>query len=204
MAPPDGWLGGYVPRRVVLGRGPEHLVTLGPMEAFPTGVALELTITTRRPVHGPPLMMFGAPDENGMRLGVAYPDGRKWQGGREFPPGPRTEPSAPNVWFSGGGGGGKHYAQRLWLWPLPPEGPVTFALSWRAAGIDETVTVIDGAIFRAAADEAEQLWTPLSAAEEQAIINEHWHRGGHGAPPGTGFRSTQITLGKPDEPPKTD
>ena len=201
MAPPDGWLGGYVPRRIVLGRGPEHLVTLGPMEAFPTGVAVELTITTRRPVHGPPVMMFGAPDANGMRLGVAYPDAGKWQGGQGFPPDQQTPPNAPNVWFNGGGGGGKHYAQRLWLWPLPPEGPVTFALSWCDAGIDETTTVIDGALLRAAAREAEQLWAPLSPEEEQAIIDEHWRSGRHGPPPGTGFRTQRLTFGKPDEPP---
>ena len=147
MGPPDGWLGGFVPERVVLGRGPEHLVTLGPMEAFATGVLLELNVTTRIPVHGPD--MFGMPTEGAMRLGVAYPGGGKWQGAREFPPhvDPNQEPAAPHIQFCGGGGGGNNQRHQLWLWPLPPDGPVTFALTWQDAGIAETTAVVDGATF---------------------------------------------------------
>jgi hypothetical protein len=204
MGPPDGWLGGSVPGRFVLGRGPEHLITLAGIEAFTTGVLFDLVVTTRVPVHRPG--MFGMPSEGGMRFGVSFPDGSKWQGAQLFPPRPdqTPTPTPPNVWFSGGGGGGNQQRHHLWLWPLPPPGPVTFVLSWTDAGIAETSTVLDGAVVRTAADESEQLWDALTREQQHALMTEHFAGGRPGPPPGTGFTSTRLmTLGTRDEPPES-
>jgi hypothetical protein len=178
MAPPEGWLGGFVPMRAVLARTAELAITLGPMEAFPTGVRLGLQIATRQLTRGPgPLIGM---DNGGLRFGVAFADGSKWQGMRFDRPGfSGGSPPRPNVTFNGGGGGDNLYEQWLWLWPLPPPGPVTFAVSWPGGGIDEVTVELDGARFRAAAAEAEQLWEPLSSEEREAAIRERFesHRG---------------------------
>ncbi|MCU1486260.1 MAG: hypothetical protein JWN67_3006 [Actinomycetia bacterium] len=166
MGPPEGWLGGYVPLRVELARAPGTIVLLGPLEAFPTGVRFELQIHSREPSHGPGIGPMG-PLGDDARIGVAYSDGSKWQGHQD-PFDPLRPPKAPNVAFNSGGGGGNHWSHRLWLWPLPPPGPVTFALAAPSIGIAETTTSVEGEVLRAAAAEAEQLWEPLTPEEQQA------------------------------------
>jgi hypothetical protein len=179
MAPPEGWLGGFVPVRIVLARTAELALTLGPMEAFPTGVLLRLQIATRQLTRG--LSPYIGMNDSGMRLGVAFADGSKWQGMRHNRPWPAGgSPPAPSVTFNGGGGGDNEFEQRLWLWPLPPPGPLTFALSWPERGVDEVTVEVDGTLFRAAATEAEQLWQPLTPEEREAATRERFegHVGG--------------------------
>jgi hypothetical protein len=49
---------------------------------------------------------------------------------------------------SGGGGGDEHnWRSSFWVYPLPPEGPVTLVVSW-----------LDGTAIRAAARQAVVLW----------------------------------------------
>lgn len=165
MGPPEGWIGGFVPMRAVLARTGEVAVILGAMEAFPTGVRLELLVLSRQPSHASRYLMD---EQQGVRFGVAFPDGSKWQGGR---PWSRT-PAPPMLMSQGGGGGDHEWQQQYWLWPLPPPGPVTFAVAWPEQGIPEATTQIDGAVFRAAAAEAIQLWQPLTPEEQAAAIRE--------------------------------
>jgi len=162
-------MGGFVPVRPVLARTAEVVVTLEQFEAFPTGVRFELTVVTRRPsrrISGP---LWGGRGE-GIRLGVAFPDGSKWQGMPRSWPGPGETPSPPVLSMGGGGGNDSEYTHGAWLWPLPPAGPVTFALTWPEQHIDEATVQIEGALFRAAAAEAQQLWLPLSPEERAAAL----------------------------------
>jgi hypothetical protein len=173
FGPPEGWLGGFVPVRLVMARTPELLVCLGRGEAFPTGVQLEMQVITRRPTHG---SLSLHDDDNDLRLGVAFDDGRKWQGGRREGAFSDNMPAGPILVPTGGGGSSNEWHQDLWLWPLPPAGPVTFALEWPREGIAETTVVIDGALFRAGADQAEQLWQPPSPEEYEAAIRDATER----------------------------
>ncbi len=167
FGPPEGWLGGFVAVRLVMARTPELLITFGRGEAFPTGVQMEMQVITRRPTRG---SLSLHDDDNDLRLGVAFSDGRKWQGGQRERPWGGSTPPGPILAPTGGGGSSNEWHQDLWLWPLPPAGPVTFALEWPREGIAETTVVIEGALFRAAADQAEQLWQPLSPEEYEAAI----------------------------------
>ena len=177
MAAPEGWLGGFVPVRPVLARTEEVVVTLEQFEAFPTGVQFELTVVTRRPFVAVSAARWGIRGE-GIRLGVAFPDGSKWQGLSHPWPSPFENPPPPVLWMGGGGGGDTEYTQQVWLWPLPPAGPVTFALAWPEQKIDEATVQVDGALFRAGAAEAQQLWPPLTP-EERAAAMERGLGGGH-------------------------
>lgn len=171
MKAPEGWLGGFVPVRLVLARTAALVITVGRFEAFPTGIRCALKVRSRESIRA-----FEALAE-GMQLGVAFPDGSKWQGGSAGWRNPlETPPPAPNVMQMGGGGNESDSQVDLWLWPLPPAGPVTFALSWPARGIAETTAQIDGALLRATAAEAQQLWPPLTAEEREAAMREHLQR----------------------------
>ena len=176
MGPPQGWLGGFVPTRPVLARTGEVAVLLDALQAFPTGVSFQLLVLSRQlgEVDRP---LFHS--DSDLRFGVAFPDGSKWQGlARGFSP--SKAPPGPSVMFLGGGGSDHEYQQHLWLWPLPPAGPVTFALTWPAMSIVEATVQIDGAVFQAAAAEAQQLWQPLSPEEEAAAIRERFDRASGG------------------------
>lgn len=170
MAAPEGWLGGFVPVRPVLARTEEVVVTLEQFEAFPTGVRFELTVVTRRPSGGFSAAFSGRRG-GGIRLGVAFPDGSKWQGlSHPWPSLFESPPPPPVLWMGGGGGGDTEYTQQVWLWPLPPAGPVTFALAWPEQKIDEATVQVDGGLFRAGAAEAQQLWSPLTPEERVAAM----------------------------------
>ncbi|MCU1379300.1 MAG: hypothetical protein JWN29_2283 [Acidimicrobiales bacterium] len=199
MGPPDGWLGGIVSTRVVLTRGPERLITLGPMTAYPTGVDLVLTHCSRSPIAGPLGDLH--PGGSSARFGVAYADGSKWQsaGGHPLQQLDRAAPAGPLLLPRGGGGGGGRYRQELWLWPLPPPGPVTFAFAWPEEGVPESTVEVEGSLFQDAAARAEQLWEPLSPEEHQAIMQEHLRSGRFGPPPGTGYMTTTLSAHRPDD-----
>jgi hypothetical protein len=164
--PPEGWLGGFVPVRPVLARTEEVVVTLEQVEAFPTGVQFELTVVTRRPGGGISAALQDRSD-GGIRLSVAFPDGSK--GLSHTWPSPFENPPPPVLWMGGGGGSDTEYTAQVWLWPLPPAGPVTFALAWPDQKIDEATVQVDGALFRAGAAEAQQLWPPLTPEERAAM-----------------------------------
>lgn len=59
---------------------------------------------------------------------------------------------------AGGHGGGRHSRQELWIWPLPPPGPVAFVCEWPRYGIPETRVEVEGAVIRDAAGRAEEIW----------------------------------------------
>jgi hypothetical protein len=58
----------------------------------------------------------------------------------------------------GGGGGDKDWHQNCGVWPLPPEGPVTFVCEWLDAGISESRIEVEGEILIGAAARARQVW----------------------------------------------
>jgi hypothetical protein len=205
MGPPEGWLGGFVPGQLVLAKTSDLVVSLGPMKAFPTGVEIAMTITSREP-RGGPMMGFGGlgwPDDGGPLIGIGLSDGSKWQSGRSpLLPFSVEEPAAPYVHFHGGGGGGTTYRMELWLWPLPPEGPVTFAFAWSAKKIEEITAVVDGEAFRTAAGQAEKLWEPLTP-EEQRAAHEQLIRQSGQRPAGASGTMT-LRAASPPSPDRPD
>jgi hypothetical protein len=58
----------------------------------------------------------------------------------------------------GGQGGEREWQQDLWIWPLPPTGPLTFAIEWRTRQIPLTTHEVDADIIREAAERAQALF----------------------------------------------
>jgi hypothetical protein len=163
VAPPTGTLPGVLALELVLAQTDKVAVCLTRVAAYPTGFAFDvLTMAAPGQRDGQLLdpMMFGPnrhmrrgepemPPEL-LRLGVQFADGAKATNTSGFYH--DTEPPAGPVMNSGGGGGGGTWNQSEWVWPLPPQGAVTFVCEWPAAGIPLTRHELDArAILDAAA-----------------------------------------------------
>lgn len=100
-----------------------------------------------------------------LRFGVVLADGEKlladaspFFGGID----PMVEPEGHTLSRrqQGGGGGGSTYssADQLWLWPLPPAGPIELVLQWPALSIDETHVTLDASTVTELAARARSYW----------------------------------------------
>lgn len=98
------------------------------------------------------------PPDDLLRFGLLYPDGSKWTNMSGFFPQLDQEPATPVVIGRGGGGGGSSWDMAYWLWPLPPDGPLTFFAEWPALKVKESSASVDGRALRQAAAEAEVVW----------------------------------------------
>jgi len=86
---------------------------------------------------------------------------------------------------NGGGGSSRTWDGNFWVHPLPPDGPVTFVVSWAEHGVAEARAELDGAAIGTAAARAVTLWPEEPDSE-----------------PGDGYawRSQVVTKGEPDAP----
>ncbi|WP_231861401.1 hypothetical protein [Frankia alni] len=116
------------------------------------------TVTTRLGESGGPLL-------------TALPDGTAAEEpvARNFPlpapPGVRRGILPGSVAGFVGSRAEQTHRLRYWLWPLPPDGPLTFVAEFLARGLPESRVVVDGAVIRAAADRAVDLWPPAGLPE---------------------------------------
>ena len=145
MGPLPGWVGGWVPWHVELVRKAYAYAALTDVTAFPTGVEFTLDIRFRLgtvfarhdPLRGPtPLFDFGRSD--GPQFGIGFADGRKANiiGDIRLALAQR-EPDRPVLFPRGGSGSGDEHRMGVWLWPLPPAGPLTVVLGWASRGLGE-------------------------------------------------------------------
>ena len=101
-----------------------------------------------------------------LRFGLVLGDGEKVLGdGSPFFGGhdPMSAPTGHSLSRRNGGASGSSHSymstERLWLWPLPPEGPIEFVMQWPALGIDERRVVLDGSAMRTLAARVQRFWT---------------------------------------------
>lgn len=113
--------------------------------------------------HGP---LGTAPQPAGrLRFGLVLGDGEKVLS-EGFPFFRSADPSAERGVHTlvrnsnGASGGGQTYvsSDRLWLHPLPPDGPIEFVLQWPALGVDERRVVLDGSAMRSSASRVQRFW----------------------------------------------
>jgi hypothetical protein len=156
-AAPQTVVPGAVGLRVMLVQTPDVAVWLHDFAATLDGVAFQLTAARRDVVEDTD--PFHTPHRTRLRFGVAFADGRK--AGHDFLWGADLKGDAATeiaLTSPGGGGGSTRWTEDKWLWPLPPDGPVTFAVQWPEVGIAETTVEIDAAPLREAAAQAIELW----------------------------------------------
>lgn len=190
----DEVIPGSVPGELMLIRTGQVAVAIGSVRAYPNG--FEFTAHVRvhirdedEPGWHDPFDRHGRrgrqPPDDVLRLGVLYADGRRGAttGGHWWPD-EDADPEHLVLQHGGSGGNARRWDGDFWVYPLPPDGPVTFVATWPEYGVAETQAELDGAAIRAAAGRAVILWP-----EEPEIE------------PGSGssWRSGRITGYHPDE-----
>lgn len=161
--PPPDWLGGWVPWHVELARTDDHYVAVMGAVVYPTGATITIACRSRiwsgksgdgvasRSVHERPGPFGGV----GGKLGVAFADGQKVALLETMS---ARDDTQPGLVVRSGGGSTEEWAVDLWLWPLPPPGPLTIAMSWTERGISEREVLLDASELMNAAEKAERLW----------------------------------------------
>ncbi|SMH27922.1 hypothetical protein SAMN06295885_0072 [Rathayibacter oskolensis] len=171
-APPENEVPALFPLSEVLAVAEDVAIIATGVRVYSTGVEFSIERRMRRGgmseeewqlaqmgFHG----HHGVGSPGRMRYGLGLSDGqhlvldRSWGGEQE----PR-DGSRHVLTMTGGSGGGSdrfHTSEEgLWLWPLPPEGPLELVVQWPDRGVPESRTVIDATSLRALAAEAAPIW----------------------------------------------
>jgi hypothetical protein len=173
---PESELGEALPLRAVLASDVGVAVALVSCVAFSTGFEFGIAVRSKAdidshemgfgppPPHGPP------PTGRELVIGLEFADGRKatahnhpsaqvmsfYAGARE---GREPElPVGPILMPRGGGGGGRNWDFRYWVWPLPPEGTLAFTCEWPGRGLSKSRYEVDAAEIRRAGGASKRLW----------------------------------------------
>lgn len=173
---PDFELGVAVPARRVLVSNPDIAVALIDCVAYSTGFKFSLVVRTKAELN-PRAMGFSptpysdVPAEEQLQFGVRFADGREDRcvfgmhnpGAREYfqaiQEGREPEiPKGPVIGPRGGGGGGRRWDFSYWVWPLPPDGPVTITLEWPRHWDGAVTSEVDGTAIHKAGESSERLW----------------------------------------------
>ncbi len=159
FGPPSGTLPAIVPLDLVLARTDRVAVCVTSVAAYPAGFELEIVAMSGADTYEvDPLLFGGRPGGGGssgtLRIGVQFADGSKatnvagFHGGSDPPPGPVMHPG-------GGSGGGGNWRQTMWIWPLPPAGPLVLACEWPDYDVPLTRHEIDAQAIIDAAQRAQ-------------------------------------------------
>ena len=168
--PPESEIGVGVPVSQVIHSSQDLVVALTDLTAYSNGFAFRIAVRSRTSMDA---RFFGfGPHRTTdvITLEVRLADGRAGRGGTGAPGdevmeyyhqasegGEPAVPAGPIVGTSGGGGGGKRWDFQWWVWPLPPDGPVTVTLGWHAKQITAAVE-IDGTAIRQAGNSSKDVW----------------------------------------------
>jgi hypothetical protein len=171
LSAPEDELGVALPAQQVLSTGVETVVLLTGCVAFTTGFQLGVGIRRK---HAPPPMTDPRdrpkPPEMSLDVSVRFADGRGTKRSpddrelssyyRAFAAGYDPPlPPGPVMGSSGGTGGLSSWDLRYWIWPLPPDGPVTITCEWPAGGVPDGSAELDGSAIRRAGESSQRLWT---------------------------------------------
>ena len=171
--PPGNVLGAVFGSRVLIAHGEQAAVSLENILVFRTGVSFTLVATLAASEHdwrdwGGMMALHGRTfgkdrpptriDPELLRFGVRYSDGGRATNVWTDMPGFAGASGGPVLVSGGGSAGGKQAQSGYWLTPLPPKGPVVFAVEWPAKGIAFTKAELDASAFSDAAEAALELW----------------------------------------------
>jgi hypothetical protein len=158
---PAGMVPGVVPVALLVARTDTHAVLVDGLLAYPTGFDFDLAVRRRpgRPRQHRHREPFRGVD---LHLEVGFADGRTaGNHPRHWPrPSGNQLPDPPLLYQSTSGPDGGH----VWLWGLPPPGPLTFSCEWPAEQVPPSQAVLDAGLVLAAAARAQTLWPTKASA----------------------------------------
>jgi hypothetical protein len=177
LRPPEDVVPAVVPLGLDVGTNDEVAMAITHLTVYPTGFGFGFTALTK---DDPGVVCAdefefarGAKEDPvGLQfhLGIEFADGRRadsrthWisinrpamPNRMHFPSDPLTEIS---LRAGGAGAHDRRYSGSAWVWPLPPDGPLTFWVGWPAAGLPSRPTVNDGLMVLDAVGAATTLWS---------------------------------------------
>lgn len=173
IAPPENVIPATVALDAVLVRRPDLAIWVADALVFPTGLSFGINVHRRaRADAPPPFFAPGAGDD--LRFGLQLADGRKVIVRPLGDMRPYLErPYQPVLRPRSGSGGRNRTRADMWLWPLPPPGPLTFVCEWPSERVEETSVQIDAGPVVAAAGRAIEMWPddrPLPPTEDDVVI----------------------------------
>ncbi|HEV2217103.1 MAG TPA: hypothetical protein VGV88_05960 [Candidatus Dormibacteraeota bacterium] len=159
--------------RIVIAVEPRLFIAVTDCAAYSNGFTLSIAMRSKDDIP-PEAMGFvpgqGHDEDMGIQIAIHFSDGRDSRGGtrpspafmdyyREWSEGrDPTEPAGPVIGPMGGGGGGNHWDFKFFIWPLPPDGPVTITCHWQARGLESADKELDGTAIRAAGLTSRSVW----------------------------------------------
>jgi hypothetical protein len=149
---------GVVPVALLVARTATHAVLVDSLLVYPTGFDFDLAV--RR--HPRQLRHPGHCWDHDLRLEVRFADGRSADNRPRRWPRPDGDrlPDPPLLYQSTVGPDGGH----VWLWGLPPSGPLVFACQWPAEQIPPSQAELDAGLVLEAAARAQTLWPDGASA----------------------------------------
>jgi hypothetical protein len=168
--PSEGTLPWMVPISAIVHQDAKAVILIESVAAYPNGFVVNIVIRTSP--HLPPEEVMDRVHQPGARfprIGVRFSDGQMAgqeastrSGGprptQEIPKDAEGLPTKPIVRMTGGGGGGGGWRFGVWIYPLPPQGPLEIFVSLPLAGLDEGIAVLDGKEIRDASHKAIVVW----------------------------------------------
>ncbi|MFC1438820.1 hypothetical protein ABUW04_11170 [Streptacidiphilus sp. N1-10] len=156
MPPP--MVGGHVTGPVVVARSERAILIVRQVLAYSNGLGIEVEAYGRGTYRqeqgrGPDL-------DHGLRFSLLIADGRVARMDDESGLRDGRGPMMTNAGGQSGGGydGSEDVRLSLWVWPLPPPGPVVLTCSWERAGLAEAKLTLDPDAIRTAAAASEPYW----------------------------------------------
>jgi hypothetical protein len=143
-------LGGHVAGPRLIAQEPNLVVAIRQILAYPNGVEIDVEAHA----HGP------SADGATLSFGVRFADGTEVVQDDEYWLRSGRGPTLMVSKSERGSGGPDNHEDALlslWLWPLPPPGPLTLTCSWQRRGL-EASTALDGDAIRVAAGQAVPFW----------------------------------------------
>jgi hypothetical protein len=145
---------GVVPMDLLVARTDTHAVLIDNLLVYPTGFDFDLAVRRHpgRPRHHQPDPRVW----HELRLEVRFADGRCADNDHRRWPHPVGDqlPDPPLLYQGVSGPDGGH----VWMWGLPPPGPLVFACQWPAEQIPPSQAELDAGLVLAAAARATTLW----------------------------------------------
>jgi hypothetical protein len=164
--PSDAVIAGAMPGGLLLLRTEDVAVSIGGIYAYPNGFEFYVHVRMRgsykddAQVWGDPFGFgrHGPSTGAGLRFGVLFADGRRGAMGQDHLTVVAHREGVVVTRHGGGSGTPWRWDAKLWVHPLPPDGPVRLVADWPALGVAETHVELDGTAIRAAAARAVVLW----------------------------------------------
>lgn len=157
-------IGGYVAGPVVIWRSDEVMLSLRQVLAYPTGLEIDVEVQARGFPLGGAKPFGGSGEHKQLVFRLQLPDGtylvQDDDAGSLDGGGPALTQSFE--WTSNGLTGRESARVGLWLWPLPPPGPLNMTFSWRRRSLEDVGFTLDGDAIRDAAERALPFWSGAS------------------------------------------